>query len=457
MPGPFAYESNVLFIREKLVPEHIGTTEWVKILEGWQETGKGGSLLAYLATAWRDEGTLLDMLAESLHVPVCRDPIFLERNQLDATGDMFSRHGFAVLGNAAQKQLITGGSKWNPNLGKFLGTRAKDWQWVLVPPLRTGARDINTNQGIASVAAETEIADWLGNLINGLWAAGVTDIHFETADNVLVVRTHEPAGMRTTGEWTDGRSPAVIRLLCRWAGVADWDQQSYLDGTLVPPGRNPSARLRFSLIPTVTGSSIVLRAPAPALYARKLGDLGLPDELQRILMDRIHHDSGLILCTGSTGSGKTTTLYGILNELQGDNLKILTIEDPVEQTIPHAVQSSLDPANGWTFEKAVHAFLRQDPDVIMIGEIRDAVSAAAACRAALTGHCVLSSMHAASPQLAIQRLLNWKIPESILRDSLKLVIGQRLVTSGNLRLAKPSFAFQEYAEEREKTTSGALP
>ena len=447
MRTPFGYESNAYLIRQLLVPDHIGEAEWSTIEHGWRRGERTRTLLEHLATEWRDQNVLLEILSESLDVDVCNDPVKMDQGKLDALGAMMQSHGFMVLGNRASKRLLAGGETMNPDLGKYLGEAAADWQWVLVPPLRHGNPPALVLQEDPPPAAAGDLAAWLKNLLQGLWSSGATDIHFEIEEETLRVRAHEAGRMRTVGNWQDGRSTAVLRLVCRWAGLSDWDQRSFVDGTLLPPGTCSSSRLRFSIIPTVTGSSIVLRAPAPSLYARNLKELGLSQEFIHLIMDKVYHEKGLILCTGSTGSGKTTTLYGILKELERDNFKILTIEDPVEQEIPHAVQSSVDLRNGWTFDRAVHAFLRQDPDIIMIGEIRDAASAAAACRAALTGHCVLSTMHASSTDAALERLAAWDLPQGILAESINLVINQQLFRKCSDNAATVKFRWNADLEE----------
>jgi len=242
--------------------------------------------------------------------------------------------------------------------------------------------------------------------------------------------------MQTVGIWSDNRANSVTRLLCTWAGLTNWDRNSFVDGRLSIKHHQNSLELRISIVPTVNGESIVLRAPAPSISYCNLKALGLPNPLIEQILDIALHDPGLIICTGPTGSGKTTTLYGILHELKAANLKILTIEDPVEQKIEFAVQSSVNVISNWTFDRAIHAYLRQDPDLIMVGEIRDVESAEAACRAALTGHCVITSMHASSDQTALHRFSAWGIPRGLITETVSLIISQRLVkTYGDTSLS----------------------
>lgn len=166
----------------------------------------------------------------------------------------------------------------------------------------------------------------------------------------------------------------------------------------------------------------------------------MPAKMAARIIDSIRYDPGLILVTGTTGSGKTTTLYGILHELAGHSLKILSIEDPVEQLIPFAVQSAVNESRGWTFDAAIRAYLRQDPDVIMVGEIRDKASAEAAFRAALTGHAVISTMHARNNSAALERLMAWGLGANLLNSVLRSTVAQSIAMDHRLGIRRVIFS-----------------
>lgn len=444
MRDAFPYESNALLIREALVPDPLSQQDWERLINEWEVQENHLSLLEHLALHI-SEDMLLAALAHYFGVNICECPQYLEHDQLDATGHLLRSHGFEILLGPESTRRITGGFTLNPDLSEYLGASHSEWEWVLVSPVRTQPNKHTINNQEAALTRDG-LNWWLRELISGLWSGGARDIHFERADDRLTVRAHTGMKLRTVGTWTDGRASTVVRLLCIWSGLSNWNSNGLADGTMQLPDATRIPRMRLSAIPTVNGESLVLRAPNPAIKLSSLGELGLPQELVAEIHDIALMNPGMIVCSGSTGSGKTTTLYGILNELKDANLKILTIEDPVEQIIPFAVQSSLDHKTGWSFDRAIRSFLRQDPDVIMVGEIRDSLSAHAACRAALTGHCVLTTMHASEAAAVWDRFRAWGIGEGILSESLRLVIHQRMSGTPDNKAIKVNFKWKRLTD-----------
>jgi type II secretory ATPase GspE/PulE/Tfp pilus assembly ATPase PilB-like protein len=236
--------------------------------------------------------------------------------------------------------------------------------------------------------------------------------------------------MVRAGEWEGERAHGCLCLLKLWAGLSTAADPLPQDGRILVEGAGRIRPFRISHLVTVDGESAVLRVLGEEDEVRGLEELGMPPELRGLLLDSVFHDPGLVLFTGPTGSGKTTTLYGLLKRIAAAGLKILTIEDPVEYGIAAAVQSAVNEAAGWTFDAAIRAYLRQDPDVLVLGEMRDRASAEAACRAALTGHSVLATLHAADAESAAARLAAWGIADGTVAEALRLVVNQRLVTDG---------------------------
>lgn len=185
--------------------------------------------------------------------------------------------------------------------------------------------------------------------------------------------------------------------------------------------------IRVSIIPSAFGESIVLRILRQDKGSLKFEDLGFTG----IALERLRHEmdkpNGMILATGPTGSGKTTTLYAILNKLNEPGLKIITLEDPVEYRIAGITQTPIDVRAGMTFASGLRAILRQDPDIVMIGEMRDLETAETACQAALTGHIVLSTLHTNNAPAAVPRLLDLGIRPYTLAPAINAIIGQRLI------------------------------
>lgn len=185
--------------------------------------------------------------------------------------------------------------------------------------------------------------------------------------------------------------------------------------------------IRVSSLPSEFGESLVLRILQNDAKPKSLESLGYINPTLGLLKESTELSQGMILITGPTGSGKSTTLYTLLQKFNTGERKIITLEDPVEYKIPGIVQSSIDEESGYTFAKGLEAILRQDPDIIMVGEIRDKFTAETASQASITGHVVLCTLHTNSSLEAIPRLLNMGVPHYILASALKVVAGQRLV------------------------------
>ena len=185
--------------------------------------------------------------------------------------------------------------------------------------------------------------------------------------------------------------------------------------------------LRISVMPTVNGESVVIRILNVDVGLKSIKDLGLSDNDYIAFNDLLHKSNGILLVTGPTGSGKSTTLYAALQEIQRQNVNIITIEDPVEYHIEHILQIQINPAIEYTFARALRNILRHDPDVIMVGEIRDEETAKIAVESALTGHLVLSTLHTNDATGTISRLLEMEIEPYLLNSSVLGVVAQRLV------------------------------
>jgi len=187
---------------------------------------------------------------------------------------------------------------------------------------------------------------------------------------------------------------------------------------------------RASILPTVYGEKIALRVLAQDPMALDLESLGLTDAAHKTVLRNISRPLGMILVTGPTGSGKTTTLYAMLARLESDRLSLVnisTIEDPVEHVLPRVIQVAVNPRAGIDFASGLRALLRQDPDIIMVGEIRDLETAGIATRAALVGRLLLSTLHTNDAASAIPRMIEMGVEPFVLASTLRLVIAQRLV------------------------------
>jgi len=432
MQDSFPYESNGLLLSKFLVPYPISQRKWKASCKEWQGSAGKDSLLAYLIRegAIREE-EYLNWMQQALGVEVY--PRAEDRNCEDPEITMLRQFGFIPILTKDRGKYIAGGPDLPPSLGKYLGTRSSEWKWILTTPV---VKRENTPQTLGSesgkeISPSSKTREWLEQLLLNGWAKGASDLHLELSSSELRIRMRTAQGMQDTGCWPRVNAEPAIRLLKDWSGISTAENSLPSDGRLCREINGRRHSFRISHLRTVNGESIVLRQLSSASEIPSMNELGVPRVLQEKLNDTIRWDSGLILFTGPTGSGKTTTLYGLLSSLGNSNLKILSIEDPVEYALPHVSQSTVHEQCNWTFDRAIRAFLRQDPDVLILGEMRDRPSAEVACRAALTGHSVLATLHAQSESTAIDRLTAWGIPEGIISEVVQLVVNQRLIASGN--------------------------
>jgi len=258
-------------------------------------------------------------------------------------------------------------------------------------------------------------------------AVGASDIHFEPRRNDLNIR------FRVDGRMVEHQVlPAALAspVVSRVKVIANLDlgeKRLPQDGrtSFIVTGREVDVRVSTS--PTVFGESAVLRILDRAGINLNLDELGLSPPLCAVLRSAARTPHGIFLVTGPTGSGKTTTLYALLESFQGSGKKVLSVEDPVEFHFEHVSQTQIAPAAGLTFARALRSFLRQDPDIIMVGEIRDAETAAVAIQAAMTGHFVIASVHANTALAVVPRLTDMGIERYQLAASLRGCFAQRLV------------------------------
>jgi type II secretory ATPase GspE/PulE/Tfp pilus assembly ATPase PilB-like protein len=273
------------------------------------------------------------------------------------------------------------------------------------------------------------------NLVNSICLeaihSGASDIHLEAGHETVRVRYRIDGVLRTVRTLEPNRFPAVSSRIKIMANLNILERRQPQDGRITVSLGNGQADLRVSIVPVQTasggGESIVLRILGRKAAASSLEELGLAADQLEGLRRLLSLPYGLILMTGPTGSGKTTTLNTMLKELVSDRVKIITIEDPVEFLVSGVSQIQTNGQIGLGFEVILRRVLRQDPNVIMVGEIRDAPAAEIALRAALTGHLVLSTLHTNDTVSAIPRLVNMGIEPCLIASVLRGVMAQRLV------------------------------
>jgi type IV pilus assembly protein PilB len=255
-----------------------------------------------------------------------------------------------------------------------------------------------------------------------------SDIHIEAGEKEVVVRFRIDGILQKVASVKKDLWPRIVNRFKLISALK-------LNITTVPQdgrftiflGDGSKIDVRVSTLPTAYGESIVMRLLKPGAINLAFEDLGLRGKAYEDLKREIERPNGMIITTGPTGSGKTTTLYAILKKLNDEATKIITLEDPIEYKLEGISQSGMDKSKDYTFAKGLHSILRQDPDVIMVGELRDLETAEVAIQAALTGHLVVSTIHTNSAAGAVPRFLSMGVKPFLLAPALNAIIGQRLV------------------------------
>jgi general secretion pathway protein E len=280
---------------------------------------------------------------------------------------------------------------------------------------------------IKDSASEAPVIRLVNLLITRAVEARASDIHIEPMNGELVVR------YRIDGELQDVESPparlsaAIVSRVKIMASLNIAERRLAQDGRTRFAVRGKEIDFRVSTLSTIHGESVVLRILDRSTLNLDFAALGFDEPVVRPIRDLLNRPFGIMLVTGPTGSGKTTTLYTGLLELNTRHRKILTIEDPVEYQLDGVNQVQVKPQIGITFASALRSFLRQDPDVMMVGEIRDLETAQVAVQAALTGHVILSTLHTNDAASAITRLLDMGVEDFLLTSTIGGVVAQRLV------------------------------
>jgi MSHA biogenesis protein MshE len=265
-------------------------------------------------------------------------------------------------------------------------------------------------------------------------------VHLEPQENGLLIRSRVDGVLQTQTQADKRIAGALAQRLKLMAGLDISEKRLPQDGRFSLRLRNRTIDVRLSTLPSQYGESVVMRLLGHGDSVRRLDAIGMPEDLLVRLREIVGRSSGMVLVTGPTGSGKTTTLYAALAELDAEQLKIITVEDPIEYRLPGLTQVQVNDKIELTFARVLRATLRQDPDVILLGEIRDPETAEIGLRAAITGHLVLSSLHTRDALSAPFRLLDMGAPAFMVASSLQAVIAQRLVRQNCDNCAEPHAA-----------------
>jgi type II secretory ATPase GspE/PulE/Tfp pilus assembly ATPase PilB-like protein len=283
---------------------------------------------------------------------------------------------------------------------------------------------------ISDSSGETDAITLVDQILQSALLRGASDVHIEPTAQGAEVRLRIDGLLETHSRYNAEVGRSLVTRLMVMAQLLTYRQDIPQEGRLrASAGEDSQLELRLAIMPTTHGLRAAVRMPAELIQPRTLDELGLPSPVIAGLKSFARGDSGMLLVTGPAGSGKTTTIYALLEHIArvSPGLSLVSLEDPVERDIPGVTQIEVSPFGQLTYERALRSILRQDPQVMMLGEIRDAQTASLAAQAALSGHRLICTLHAATPGGAIARLLEMGLEPYRVTSSLYGVIAQRLL------------------------------
>ncbi|MBP6484263.1 MAG: type II/IV secretion system protein [Rhodoferax sp.] len=290
----------------------------------------------------------------------------------------------------------------------------------------------------ASVGLEgAPVVRLLQSLFEDAMQVGASDVHIEPQETGLQVRVRVDGVLQSQTQADKRIGAALAQRLKLMAGLDISEKRLPQDGRFSVRIKDNTVDVRLSTLPTVYGESAVMRLLNQGSGMRRLDSIGMPEVMLRRFREVLGRSAGMVLVTGPTGSGKTTTLYAALAEINAAELKVITVEDPIEYRLPGLSQVQVNEKIDLTFARVLRAVLRQDPDVVLVGEMRDAETAEIGMRAAITGHLVLSTLHTRDAMSTPFRLLDMGVPPFMVSTSLQAVIAQRLVRLNCKECAAP--------------------
>ena len=282
-------------------------------------------------------------------------------------------------------------------------------------------------KGIESAAASAPVIRFVNLVLYQAITDRASDIHIEPFEKDFKIRYRVDGALYEMNPPPLSMALPIISRVKVLSGLNIAERRVPQDGRIALTVAGRQVDLRVSCLPTVHGESVVLRVLDRSAVSLDLENIGLPEDIYDTISMDIEKPNGIFIVTGPTGSGKTTTLYSCLRAINKVDVKILTAEEPVEYDIEGLVQVPINPQQGNTFAKVLRAFLRQDPDIIMVGEIRDLETAEIAVQAALTGHLVFSTLHTNDAAGAVTRLVDMNVAPYLISSTLQAVLAQRLV------------------------------
>lgn len=312
-------------------------------------------------------------------------------------------------------------------------------------------KDIKELKQKISAVSATEI---LEVFLAGALATDSSDIHIEPQQEKVKIRYRVDGVLQDTAFLPQEIYLKILSRIKLVSGLKLNVKDAPQDGRFTISLDKTEIEVRVSILPGAYGESVVMRILNPKMIALEMEELGMRNDLQEITKEEISRSTGMIIITGPTGSGKTTTLYSFIKKINKPDVKIITIEDPIEYHVEGVSQTQVEPEKGYSFSSGLRSIVRQDPDVILVGEIRDAETASIAMHAALTGHLVFSTLHTNDAAGTIPRLINMGIAPYIIAPAINAAMAQRLIRLLCPKCKKPKKPTTKEMEKIKKALKG---
>jgi len=367
-------------------------------------------------------------LREARALPVREDEDELGLAMADPT-DAYTIGAFEMVTGRAVRPMVAIPTELDAALERLYGA-GKSAVGQLIGDVETRTDELTFDadvQQLKDLASEAPVIRLVSLLITNALEMRASDIHIEPFENRLIVRYRIDGVLHEVESPPKRLSAAVISRVKIMANLDIAERRLPQDGRIRLRVQGKEIDLRVSTLPTMHGESVVMRILDKGHVALDFHKLGFEDDTLKVFLDVLLQPHGILLVTGPTGSGKTTTLYTALDRLNQPDVKILTVEDPVEYQMSGINQIQVKPQIDLTFANALRSIVRQDPDVIMIGEIRDLETAQIAVQSALTGHLVLSTVHTNDAPSTVNRLLDMGVEDYLLTSTVIGILAQRLV------------------------------
>jgi type IV pilus assembly protein PilB len=389
-----------------------------------------------------DEEMVARAQAEEMSVPfVCIEEMFFDPGLIDVVEERFAREHVFVPLKSENENLVTVAmgdpsniysidkiqSFFGKNINILAATRKDVFDAIGNAFKNRDEGGDDSADDEAGIRNETQAVEAVDSIIDTALSRRATDIHIEPEEKVLRVRYRMDGILQPGATYPGSATSSILARFKIMAGMDITEKRKPQDGRFSLKKEERNVDFRFSSMPSAHGENIVVRLLDRGSVNLNLNNFGIDDETTGRIKEVSSMSHGLFLVSGPTGSGKTTTLYSIILLVDAMARKVVTVEDPIEYSLPLIRQSQVENDIGYTFAGGLRAILRQDPDVILVGEIRDPETADIAVKASMTGHLVFSSIHTNSAMATVQRLVDLGIEPYLVASTMTGAMGQRLV------------------------------